>query len=105
MAAARLPQVSHTATRARQALVAEHDERKSGQQELYLILAGQAIFDLDGESVHVGDGGAVAVTDPSVRRSATALTQGTRLLIVAAGAGWFVSTWRASHFRDIPHAK
>src|SRR2546429_3462122 len=90
------------ATRAGQALVEEHDERESGQQELYLILEGQATFELDGESVHVGAGSAVAVTDSSVRRSATALTPGTRLLIVGASGGEFVSTWRASHFSDIP---
>src|SRR6267378_4542666 len=90
------------ATRAGQALVEEHDERESGQQELYLILDGQAMFELDGESIHVGADSAVAVTDSSVRRSATALTPGTRLLVVGASGDPFVSTWHASHFRDLP---
>ena len=85
-----------------QALVEEHDERESGQQELYLILEGQAMFELDGEAVHAGSGCAVAVTDPSVRRSAKALEPGTQLLIVGAGGGQFVSTWDESHFSDIP---
>jgi len=36
-----------------------------------------------------------------VRRSATALTPGTRLLVVGASGDPFVSTWHASHFRDL----
>src|SRR5580765_1242254 len=60
------------ATRAEQTLVEEHDERGSGQQELYLILQGEAVFALDGERVSVEADRAVAVTDPTVRRSAKA---------------------------------
>ena len=91
-----------TATRSEQTLVEEHDERNSGQQELYLVLAGGAVFELEGEEVRVESGTAVAVTDPSVRRSAKALTPGTMLLIVGAGRSAFVSTWNQSHFHDIP---
>ncbi len=90
------------ATHGEQTLVEEHDERESGQQELYLILAGQAIFELDGESVRVGASTAVAVTDPSVRRSAKASAAGTTLLVVGAGSASFSSTWHASHFEGIP---
>jgi uncharacterized cupin superfamily protein len=90
------------ATRAEQVLVEEHDEGESGQQELYLVLEGRVAFQLDGEQVHLNEGSCVAVTDPSVRRSANALTPGTKLLVVGAGAAPFVSTWRPSHFSDIP---
>ncbi len=90
------------ATRSEQTLVEEHDESDSGQQELYLVLAGEAVFELDGEDVRAGPGTAVAVTDPSVRRSANALAPGTLLLIVGAGRSAFVSTWDPSHFRDSP---
>jgi len=90
------------ATRAEQVLVEKHDERESGQQELYLILAGRAVFQLDGEQVHVDAGTCVAVTDPSVSRSAHALTGGTKLLVVGAGTAPFASTWSPSHFSDIP---
>lgn len=90
------------ATRPEQALVEEHDERESGQQELYLILEGRAVFDLDGEQIRVDGGTAVAVTDPSVRRSAKALAPGTKLLIIGASAAPFASTWHPSHFNDIP---
>lgn len=90
------------ATRAEQTLVEEHDERGSGQQELYLILEGSAIFDLDGDDVPVEAGRALAVTDPAVRRSAKALTSGTQLLVIGAADAPFASTWRPSHFERIP---
>jgi hypothetical protein len=90
------------ARRADQTLVEEHDEGVSGQQELYLILEGEAAFQLDGEEAHLDRGTALAVTDPSVRRSAKAVTSGTALLVVGAGSGPFASTWNLAHFNDIP---
>jgi len=90
------------ASRADQTLVDEHDERTSGQQELYLILDGEAAFGLADEQVHLERGTALAVTDPSVRRSARALTPGTTLLIVGASSEPFKSTWNPAHFSDIP---
>src|SRR5262249_39452026 len=92
------------ADRADQVLVEEHDEQKSGQQELYLILDGSAWFELDGEETRVERGDALAVTDPGVRRRARALTAGTTLLVVGATSGPFESTWNASHFADIPRS-
>jgi hypothetical protein len=84
-----------------QTLVEEHDERASGQQELYLILEGEAVFELDDEQAHLGRGTALAVTDPSVRRSARAVTSGTALLIVGASSEPFKSTWNPAHFSEI----
>jgi uncharacterized cupin superfamily protein len=90
------------ASRADQTLVEEHDERASGQQELYLVLEGEAAFELDGERARLDKGTALAVTDPAVRRSARALMPGTALLIVGAGDEPFRSTWNPRHFGDIP---
>ena len=90
------------ARHADQVLVEEHDERGSGQQELYLVLDGSAAFELDGETVQLDRGGALAVTDPTVSRRAWALTAGTMLLVVGAANGPFESTWNAAHFADIP---
>jgi hypothetical protein len=87
------------ATHADQPLVEAHDESESGQQELYLVLVG---FELDGEEARLGRVSAVAVTDPSVRRSATALRGGASLLAIGAGPDTFRSTWEPSHFLDIP---
>ena len=74
----------------------------SRQQELYLLLEGEAVFELDGEQAHLDRGTALAVTDPSVRRSARALTSGTALLIIGASNEPFKSTWNRDHFSDIP---
>jgi uncharacterized cupin superfamily protein len=90
------------ATRAGQTLVEEHDELGSTQQELYLVLEGEALFRLDGEEARAPRGTAVAVTEPSVRRAAQAVTVGTTLLVVGAGAEPFRSTWDPGHFADIP---
>lgn len=90
------------AQEAGQTLVEDHDERASGQQELYLVLEGRATFELDGEVARLERGTALAITEPSVRRSAKASTEGTMLLIVGAGRSPFRSTWNASHFEAIP---
>jgi len=89
------------ASRADQTLVEEHDERASTQQELYVVLEGKAVFDLDGQQAQLDRGAAVAVTDPTVRRSARAVISGTALLIVGASGEPFKSTWNPDHFRDI----
>jgi hypothetical protein len=85
-----------------QMLVEEHDERESGQQELYLLLDGSAAFELDGEEVRLDRRNVLAVTDPTVRRRAKALTAGTMLLVVGSADGSFESSWNPAHFADIP---
>lgn len=85
-----------------QVLVEEHDERTSGQQELYLLLEGSAMFELDGEPVRLERADALAITDPAVRRRARALTAGATLLVVGSADGPFESSWNAAHFADIP---
>ena len=90
------------ARHADQLLVEEHDERDSGQQELYLVLDGSASFELDGEEARLERGDALAVTDPGVRRRAKALSTGTTLLVVGSGEAAFESTWNPAHFADIP---
>jgi hypothetical protein len=85
-------------------LVAEHDERTSGQQELYLVLEGEAAFTLAEEQIRAVKGTAIAVTDPTVKRSAVAREPGTTLLAIGAGERPFSTTWRPSHFVDVPRA-
>ena len=48
-----------------QLLIEEHDERESGQQELYLVLDGSASFELDGEETRVKRGDALASPTPA----------------------------------------
>ena len=85
-------------------LVMGHDETQSGQEELYLVLSGRVEVVLDGKRAEVDAGTIVAVPDPSVRRSIRALEPGAAVLAVGGNPGSFVTTWRAEHFRDVPHA-
>jgi hypothetical protein len=89
------------ATRGDELLVGEHDQRASGQQELYLVLEGEAEFELDGRHVRATKHTAVCVNNPAVRRSARALAPGTTLLVVGASEGRFTSTWDPEHFRGV----
>ena len=51
-------------------LVNEHDEAGSGQEELYLVLDGNATFEIDGQTVDAPAGTFVFVA-PAARRKAT----------------------------------
>jgi hypothetical protein len=92
------------ATRGDESLVGEHDERSSGQQELYFVLEGEADFELAGERVCATRGTVIAVTDPTVKRLAVARAPGTMVLAVGASEGPFSTTWRESHFENVPRA-
>ena len=84
-------------------LVEEHDERKSEQEELYVVVAGRARFTLDGEAIEAPAVTVVAIRDPSVRRSAIALEPGTTLLALGGPPReTFRSTWREAHFQGVP---
>src|ERR687893_273188 len=62
-------------------LIGEHDEAGSGQEELYIVLDGDATFEIDGETFSATAGSFVFVK-PDARRKATG--QGTVLAIGAA---------------------
>lgn len=64
-----------------QQLVGEHSEEASGQEELYVLLAGSALFTVDGEERELAAGAVVHVA-PTARRAAIALEDGTRILVV-----------------------
>jgi hypothetical protein len=84
-------------------LLGEHDETKSGQEELYLVVAGEALFTVDGKSFDSPALTVVAVPDPAVVRGATAKTAGT--MVVALGGEArddFRSSWQAKWFEGAP---
>jgi len=62
------------------ALVSEHDEAGSGQEELYVVLDGTATFEVDGETIDAPAGTFVFVS-PEARRKATG--DGTVLVVGA----------------------
>jgi tetratricopeptide (TPR) repeat protein len=75
-----------TAREAGDRILNEHDESDDGHEELYLVLRGQARFELDGERVDAPTGTLVFVP-PGVRRTAFADEPGTRILAVGGMPG------------------
>ena len=89
-----------TATEDGQQVIGEHDEANQGataHEELYLVLAGNATFTLDGEEVDAPAGTVVHVPDPAVKRGAKG-TRGTSILVVGAkpGEAFTPSPWERS---------
>jgi len=86
-------------------LVAEHDERESGQEELYVVLRGATRFTLNGETHDASAISVVAIPDPAVTRAAVATDNGTLLLALGGPAdSGFATTWRSAHFEQVPRA-
>ena len=67
-------------------LIPEHDERESGQEELYFVHAGEVQATLDGEAVTIPAGGMVSV-GPGVRRKIEATASPTTLIAVGGTPG------------------
>lgn len=84
-----------------QPAINEHDEEDTGEEELYLVVAGHALFTVDGEEVDAPRGTLVFV-QPAAKRSAVAKEDGTTVLAVGAPAGraYKPSGWELwSHLR------
>jgi hypothetical protein len=82
-------------------LAAEHDEAAFGQEEVYVVTAGEVRFVVDGQEVRAGAGTVVAIRDPALRRSATAVTEGATVIAVGCRPGCFETSWDPRHFRDL----
>jgi quercetin dioxygenase-like cupin family protein len=70
-----------------QTVVEEHTEERLGHEELYVVVAGRARFELDGESVDAPAGTLVYLRDPAVKRHAVAEEPGTTVLAVGGKPG------------------
>jgi tetratricopeptide (TPR) repeat protein len=68
-------------------IVGEHTETGSGQEELYIVIAGSARFTVDGDDLDAPTGTAVFVGDPESKRRAIALEDGTTVVVVGGKAG------------------
>jgi len=75
-----------TAKDAGDQLINEHDESDDGQEELYLVHQGHAVFELDGERLDAPTGTLVSVR-PSVKRTAFAEEPGTTLIALGGTPG------------------
>jgi len=92
----------YVASTAGDELLERHDETHSKQEELYLVVAGAAQFELDGEQVRAEAPFVVAVTDSNVVREAKALEAGTT--VVALGGeprASFELSWQSKHFEGV----
>jgi quercetin dioxygenase-like cupin family protein len=84
-------------------LVAEHDERESRQEELYVVVRGAARFTLNGEEHDAPAVSVVALPEPGVTRAAVATEDGTLLLAIGGPPGsGFATTWNPAHFERVP---
>ena len=74
-------------------LVPEHDE-ESGDEELYVVLAGRATFTIAGDTVDAPAGTLVYV-EPAEKRTAVASAPGTQVLAIGAtpGKAWEPGDW------------
>jgi uncharacterized cupin superfamily protein len=84
-------------------LIGDHDEAAGGHEELYVVLGGSVAFTVDGTTHDCPAGTVVAITDPSVRRSAAAASADSAVLAIGnRAAGRFESTWLPHHFESVP---
>ncbi len=69
------------------AIIPEHDERPSGHEELYVVVAGRATFTVGGEEIDAPVGTIVFVRDPEAKRGAVAAEADSTVLAVGAQPG------------------
>jgi hypothetical protein len=86
---------AYTAAKPGDWVVEEHDETALEHQELYIVVRGHATFTLNGEEVDAPTGTIVFLEDPSVKRLAVAVEEGTTVLAVGAkpGVAFTPSVW------------
>lgn len=68
-------------------LINEHDEERSGHEELYVVLSGRATFTVEGEEVDAPGGTLVFVNGPAAKRKAVAAEAETTVLAIGAKPG------------------
>jgi quercetin dioxygenase-like cupin family protein len=76
-----------TAREAEGAIISDHDEKPTGHEELYVVVAGRATFTVDGEEIDAPTGTIVFVRDPDSTRGAVAAEPGTTVLSVGGKPG------------------
>ena len=64
----------------------EHDHSEDGQEEVYVVLDGEAVFVINGEEVSAAEGDAVRV-DPGCTRSVCPGPEGARILAIGCAPG------------------
>ena len=73
---------AYTAAEAGQDVVEEHTEQSLGHEELYVVVSGRAIFEIDGEELNAPAGTLVFLADPKLKRAARAAEPETTVLAI-----------------------
>lgn len=82
-------------------VIEEHDETGAGagvHEELYLVIAGAATFELDGRETAAPAGTLVFVPDPKTRRGAVATEPGTTVVVIGGRSGAGLPTSPFEHW-------
>lgn len=71
------------------------ENRTDGQEELFAVMSGHAVFTVDGEDIDAPAGTLVFVREPALMRSARAIADGTSILAVGGRPGkpFRISRW------------
>jgi uncharacterized cupin superfamily protein len=82
-------------------VIQRHVERKVAHQELYIVLAGEARFTIDGDQFDA-PAGTLVFCEPRADRTAHANEPGTAVLVIGAAAGkqFEVSPWEIQRTPD-----
>jgi tetratricopeptide (TPR) repeat protein len=80
-------------------IIERHAEGRGGQEELYLVLHGRAIFTVDGETQDAPAGTIVLVRDPTLERAAVAAQEATVVLAIGGTPErpYEISPWEYCH--------
>ena len=76
-------------------LIAPHDERSTGHEELYFVYRGHAIFTVGDDEVDAPEGTIVVVKDPALRRGARPKHDDTIIFTAGGkpGEAFTISSW------------
>jgi quercetin dioxygenase-like cupin family protein len=92
-----------TAAAAGDEVVERHDESTLGHEEVYVVVAGRAVFTIDGEEVDAPAGTLVYLDEPGQTRQAVAKEAGTTVLAIGGVPGAYEpSVWEWFHLA-LPH--
>jgi hypothetical protein len=89
-------------------LIEEHDETGGGSgrhEELYIVIAGQALFTIDGEEFDASPGTLIHIPETAARRSALAVIDGTTAIVVGGRRGTIVPSAWEHYFAAVPDAE
>ena len=96
---------AYTAANAGDEVVEKHTETALGHEEVYAVVAGHAVFTVDGEEVDAPAGTLVFLDDPAQERSAVAREPGTTVLAIGGVPGKHEPSAWEYFFPALPHMR